>query len=91
MAAMMGHKFGIVTISPEAAFDMEENILKCGLSARATPIRPSLSSPKEQMLAIADASPEIEPFTEVSRQLIADGAEIILPGCMVMSPVMRIC
>lgn len=90
MAAMMGHKFGIVTISPEAAFDMEENILKCGLSARATPIRPSLSSPKEQMLAIADASPEIEPFTEVSRQLIADGAEIILPGCMVMSPVMRI-
>lgn len=90
MATMMGRKFGVITVSPEAAFDMEDNIIKYGLSARSTPIRPILASPKEQMLAIQNASQGLEAFTAVCRELINDGAEIILPGCMVMSPAMRI-
>ena len=90
MATMMGRKFGVVTVSPEAAFDMEDNIVSSGLSSRSTPIRPIAASPKEQMLAIEDASHELEAFTAVCGELIKDGAEVILPGCMVMSPAMRL-
>jgi len=90
MATMMGRKFGVITVSPEAAFDMEDNIVKCGLSDRATPIRPISSTPREQMLAIEDAGHELEAFKAVCRELIKEGAEIVLPGCMVMSPAMRV-
>jgi len=89
MATMMGRKFGVITVSPEGAFDMEDNIVNYGLSARSTPIRPIPASPREQMLAIQDAGEELEAFQTVCRELISDGAEIILPGCMVMAPAMR--
>jgi Asp/Glu/hydantoin racemase len=39
LAAMMGAKFGVVSISPEAAYDVEENIVKYGLRERAVRVR----------------------------------------------------
>ena len=90
MATMMGHKFGVITVSPKAAFDMEDNIRRYGLSTRSTPIRPIPASPKEQMMVINDASLGFEAFNRVSRELITDGAESIIPGCLVMSPAMRL-
>lgn len=32
----------------------------------------------------------IESFRQVARELIADGAEVLIPGCMVMTSAMRI-
>lgn len=89
VAAMMGRKFGVITVSATGAFDMEDNIVKYGLTTRATPIRPIPASPREQMLAVEDFNQGLEALRKVSRELIQDGAEMILPGCMVMSPVAR--
>ena len=90
MATMMGAKFGVVTISPEAAFDMEQNVAKCGLSSRAVSIKPINSTPREQMNILVDAHEGIEAFKRVGRGLIKEGAEILIPGCMVMAPGLRI-
>jgi len=90
MATLMGQKFGVIAISSEAAFDMEDNIRRYGLYTRSIPIRPISASPKEQMLVTKDATLGFEAFKAVSRELITDGAEIIIPGCMVMSPAMRL-
>ena len=90
MATMMGAKFGIVTTAPEGAFDMEGNVVKYGLSGRATSIKPINATPREQMNIISDAHEGIEAFKKVARELIKEGAEILIPGCMVMAPGLRL-
>ena len=90
MATMMGAKFGVVTVSPEAAFDMENNIVKYGLSSRATSVKPINTTPRDQMNILNDAHEGIDSFKMVARELIKEGAEILIPGCMVMAPGLRI-
>jgi allantoin racemase len=90
VAAMMGAKFGIVSIGPEASYDFEENIARYGLKERAVPVRPIPETADEQPMALMDAHHGIESFKKVARELIADGAEIVIPGCGLMSPALRL-
>ena len=90
LAMAMGAKFGIVTISPEAAYDMEEEVLRYGFRERSVRIRPIPATAEEQIKGLTDAHHEIECFKEVARELIADGAEILIPGCTLMAPVLRL-
>jgi len=89
MATMMGAKFGIVTVSPEVVIEMEHNIMKYGLSGRATSIKPINATPQEQMKILFDAHEGIELFKKVARELIKEGTEILIPGCMAMAPGLR--
>lgn len=90
LAAMMGHKFGIVTISPYNIFEQEHIIAKYGLEHRYAGCRPNLEPADEQPLALVDARHAIEVFKKVARELIADGAEIVIPGCGLLSPALRL-
>ena len=90
MASMMGAKFGVVTISPEAAHDFQSNIVKYGLEKRAVPVRPIPETAEQQLEALKDVHHTIEAFKKVSRELIRDGAEVIIPGCGLMCPALRI-
>jgi allantoin racemase len=90
VAAMIGAKFGIVSIGPETNYDYEENIAKYGLKERAVPIRPVPETTDEQPEALIDAHRAIESFKKVARGLIADGAEIVIPVCGLMSPALRL-
>ena len=38
---------------------------------------------------MADARPAIEAFSAAARELIAGGAEVIIPGCGLLSPALR--
>jgi Asp/Glu/hydantoin racemase len=90
MAGKMGRKFGVVTLSEYAAFDMEDNIGRCGFSAdKAVVIRPVTSSPEAQMCASLDAREAVEEFKNVARELIKEGAEVLIPGCLGMAPALR--
>lgn len=89
MASKMGRKFGIVTLSEYGAAEMEDNVIKCGLRDKAVTIRPIPSSADEQMCAIIDAREGVEAFKTAARELIKDGAEVIIPGCMVMAASVR--
>lgn len=89
LAAMMGQKFGVVTISPYSVHSTEENIVKYGLRDRCAGVTCLFESGSEQEKAMADARGAIESFTVAARELIAAGAELIIPGCGLLSPALR--
>lgn len=90
LASMMGRKFGIVTASESASLIIEENIRKYGLRDNAVPTwaMPMDLGTDEWASYHTDAHRIIENFTEASRKLIKDGAEIVIPGCMAVDPVL---
>ncbi len=90
LSAMMGRKFGIVHISPYNIPGQEERIAKYGLTDRCAGIRSIGEAPSCQERALLDARETIEAFTRTGRELIADGAEILIPACSLMSPAMRL-
>jgi allantoin racemase len=85
LAAMMGRRFGVVTISPYTVHDTEENIAKYGLADRCAGVRAVIEPGREQEKAMVDARHAIEIFNTAARELIAEGAEVIIPGCGLMS------
>lgn len=89
LAAMMGRKFGVVTISPYSIHDTEENIVKYGFMDRCVGVRCIFESGLEQEKAMGDAHGTIEVFKTAARELIAEGAEVIIPGCGLMAPTLR--
>lgn len=89
LATMMGRKFGVVTISPYSVHDTEENIVKYGLMDRCAGVRCISEPGREQEKAMVDARGAIEVFKTAARELIADGAEVIIPGCGLLSPALR--
>jgi allantoin racemase len=89
LAAMMGRRFGVVTISPYTVHDTEENIAKYGLMDRCAGVRCTFEPGSEQEKAMVDARQAIEVFKAVARELIAQGAEVIIPGCGLLSSALR--
>jgi Asp/Glu/hydantoin racemase len=90
MAASMGYKFGIVTISKHNILETKHTVAQYGLSDRLANVRAIPETPMEQGGAIFDATHSIEAFKKVAREIISDGAEIIIPGCGLMSPSLRL-
>jgi len=90
LATVMGYKFGVVTISPLNIIGQEHHIAKYGLRERSVGVRAIPESGDEQVMAMQDARHTIECFKKVARELIADGAEVIIPGCALMSPSLRL-
>jgi allantoin racemase len=90
LSTLMGLKFGIVHISEYNAPGQHDRIAKYGLKDRCAGIRSIGEPPAQQELALIDATETIKAFTEAARKLIADGAEILIPACSLMSPAMRL-
>ena len=90
LTTMMGYKFGVVTPSLFTIYGQEQTIAKYGLKERSVGIRPNPESGDEQPRALIDARHAIESFKQVARELIADGAEVIIPGCGLLSPALRL-
>ncbi len=90
LAATMGHKFGVVTISPYNIYEMEHTIAKYGLEHRYAGAVANPETGDEQGMAIIDARHAIESFKKAARDLIEEGAEIIIPGCGLLSPALRL-
>jgi Asp/Glu/hydantoin racemase len=90
LASMMGSKFGIVTISAYNIFEQKHLVSKYGLEERYAGCRPNPEPADEQPLALVDARRAIEAFKKAARELIAEGAEIIIPGCGLLSPALRL-
>jgi len=90
LATLMGGRFGIVTFHPKAVPDYEKMIRDYGFESRtiARPVRPLRQSPEEQLKALTNPEPAIEDFEEVATALVRDGAEVIIPGCLMLSPLL---
>lgn len=85
LAAILGYRFGVVSISPEGALDMDMNVDRCGLRQKCVGVI-SMEDTHTGWLAETLVSPPetlertIEKFTDAARQLIARGADIICDG-----------
>jgi Asp/Glu/hydantoin racemase len=92
MASLMGRKFGVVTASDSASLIVEENIKKYGLGENSVPVRAMQMDlgPEEWVNCHTDAHSMINNFTNAARKLIEDGAEVIIPGCMAVDPVLTV-
>jgi allantoin racemase len=90
MAASMGLKFGVVTLSEFEIDNTKQMIDQYGLTSRSVPPAVMEGNPAEQERAIIDANRTIEAFTVAARELIANGADIIIPGCGLTSPALRL-
>jgi Asp/Glu/hydantoin racemase len=89
MSSMMGLKFGIVHISPYNIPETEEHVVKYGLQSRCAGIRPIENWASGQENSLLDARETIAAFTATAEKLVADGAEIVIPGCSLMSTALR--
>ncbi len=90
MASTMGSKFGIIHISDYNILETRHTVARYGLSERLANIRSIDEPPPEQGGAIFNATHSIEKFKKVARELIADGAEVLIPACGLMSPALRL-
>ncbi len=78
----LGHKFGVVSISPYNNFEIEETVEKYGLTKRFVGCESITSWEKGDQIEIEET---INAFTQAARKLIDKGAEVIIPGCSVTS------
>jgi allantoin racemase len=90
LSTIMGNRFGLVTISPYTVHDAEENIARYGLREKSVGVEPVHEDGEGESMMLIDARPTIRSFQEAARRLIARGAEVIVPGCGLTSPALRL-
>jgi allantoin racemase len=90
LSTLMGYKFGVVTISPYNIPGQEERIVRYGLKERSAGVLAIPESSEEQIRALTDVRDTIEAFTQAAHELIANDAEVIIPGCSLMSTALRL-
>jgi allantoin racemase len=88
MATMMGTRVGLICPPGVPISAIEGKFHQFGLQEQAVPVRNLQVSFNELMNAVTDGHVLIEAFIEASKKLIADGAEVIVPSCMGVDPVL---
>ena len=92
MAAMMGHKFAVITSEPVWAPVMAKHLVQLGFGPFAVSKQPvrAVSAPLETMvgdLLNGRYDGIVDDFLTIGRECIADGAEVIIAGCGLISPI----
>ncbi|MBW2220849.1 MAG: hypothetical protein JRF40_15410 [Deltaproteobacteria bacterium] len=92
LACMMGKDFTVITSDPKWIKEIEHNLVKQGFGPFAisnNPVR-SMTIPMNEMfegLMRGSYDAIIDNFTEVGRQSLDDGAQVIIAGCGLVSPI----
>ncbi len=95
LACMMGKDFTVITSEPKWIKEMEHYLLEQGFGPFAisnNPVR-SMTIPMNEMfegLMRGSYDAIIKNFTEVGRQSLDDGAQVIIAGCGLVSPVFSV-
>lgn len=79
-ACMLGRKFGVLVFIDELAELVQENAARHGLAERLAGVRHVGFRFADVLAAFSDPTALIERFRVAARALIADGAEVIIPG-----------
>ena len=90
LAAKMGRRFGVVTISPYNVFETWQKIEEYGLKEKCAGVVSTRETPEEQPAALVNANTCIKSFSVCGRELIKLGAEVLIPGCGLMAPGVRL-
>jgi allantoin racemase len=99
LASLMGSKFAVITKEKDFVPPMVAQISQYGLEAKAIKYNPVrvLTMPEDQLSVIeqaiftgvaTDFTPLVDNFAEVGRGCIEDGAEVLILGCGLLSPIL---
>ena len=80
LASMLGQRFGILVFIDELIPLLRDNARRYGLESRVADIRHVGFRFGDVGAGFADPGPTIERFKDAARDLIRDGAEVIIPG-----------
>ncbi|MEW6991636.1 aspartate/glutamate racemase family protein [Colwelliaceae bacterium 6441] len=89
-ASMMAPKFGVVTTNVKTQWVVDDLAKKYNAGDQYVG---SIGIPccfEDQIKAQTDIQPTIDAFTIAARELIAKGAEVIIPGCMLADTCLRL-
>lgn len=95
LAGMIGHRFAVITSEPAWVTEMETHLAHLGFAGRAISRRPvrSLRLPLADLFAgmmKGDPGPLIEDFSAVAKGCLEDGADTLIVGCGLVSPVLTV-
>lgn len=79
-ACQFGRRFGVLVFIDELADLVADNAARHGLSERFVAARPVGFRFADVLAAFERPAPLIEQFRDAARRLIAEGAEVIIPG-----------
>lgn len=82
LAAMLGHRFGLLIFIDRMVSLYEEQMVQYGLASRCAGIEPVGFTFADVLPAFADPAPLIARFEASARALIKKGADVIVPGEM---------
>lgn len=91
LANIIGFKFAVITMDPKSIPDTENLIDTYGVRSKAistSPVRSLKISLEEQVNALRNPELLIRDFTEVAKGCVADQADVVIPGCLLMSPIL---
>jgi Asp/Glu/hydantoin racemase len=89
MASLMGQRFGLIIPTPTLTDPLLETVASYGMTERVMGVR-AMSIPwNEQELAYFGSRDVIEDFRQVARELVKEGAEVLVPLCGLLSPLLR--
>lgn len=95
LASMMGNKFAVITSEPDWVEEMEHHLMDLGFGSFVISNRPlrALTIPMDKMfecLMTNHYDPITNDFVDVSRQCLDDGADVVIAGCGLISPIFSI-
>jgi allantoin racemase len=90
-ASLLGNSFGVVTLKEEGFIQAWRDVVyNSGLQAKAIndPVRGvSMSSYEVATKGISDVRLIVDAVKEKAKELVRDGAEVVLVGCSLFSPI----
>jgi allantoin racemase len=95
LAGMIGHRFAVITSEPAWVMEMETHLAHLGFAGQAISYRPvrSLRLPMADLFSgmmKGDPGPIIADFSIVAKACIEDGADTLIAGCGLVSPVLTV-
>jgi allantoin racemase len=82
MASMLGHRFGMMIFIERMVPLYHEHLVQYGLASRCASIRGAGFTFHDVVEGFSNPAPMIDRFRESARRLIAEGADVIIPGEM---------
>ena len=89
MASMVGSKFGLISPIPGLDEPLTELITAYGMKDKVVGMRTMTVPWPEQELAYFNGREVIDDFRRIAEELIKEGADVLVPLCGLLSPIVR--
>jgi allantoin racemase len=89
MASLAGRKYGLISPTPLLTEPLLATVASYGAAERIAGVRAMNVPWDQQELAYFDSGEVIDDFQTVARELVREGADVLIPLCGLLSPLVR--